>query len=361
MLGKFRQFLKQEPSILRLFILSAMAVAILMIFFQKTGEEPPSKALADFQKAEKKWQTQMADPKKLEAYMAKHPVTSFLYNLLSTVGIAGCLGGSVLIGFLLVRPQWRMKIERPRSPPIHYWSLAMLLKVSLIWITASFLLSMVMTVIRDFVFPELNLNTTALVHTTVIDFLSIFLIVGAIREQKGHWRDVGFWLRGKDYLREIGFGILGYMVVLPVFAAALVILVIIAKIFAYEPPPHPLVEIFLEEEKRAPVLIAYSIFLASVVGPVIEEIFFRGFLYPILRQKWGRTAGMVITSSIFAFIHQNQFAFWPIFILGMGLVYLYEKRDNLIAPMTMHLVHNTIFLGYFFLAKQIISDSGAMP
>ena len=120
-------------------------------------------------------------------------------------------------------------------------------------------------------------------------------------------------------------------------------------------------EIFLEEEKRAPVLVLYSLFLAGIVGPIVEEIFFRGFFYPILKQKWGIAWAMVITSSAFAFIHQNQFAFWPIFLLGMALAYLYEKRRNIIAPITLHVVHNSLFLAYFFLAKQIILNSGSTP
>jgi len=106
-------------------------------------------------------------------------------------------------------------------------------------------------------------------------------------------------------------------------------------------------------------LIVYSLFLAGVMGPVVEEIFFRGFFYRIIREKWGVLWGMIVTSAAFALIHQNQFAFLPIFILGMALAYLYEKRDNFVAPITLHVVHNCLFLGYFFIAKQIISETGA--
>lgn len=138
----------------------------------------------------------------------------------------------------------------------------------------------------------------------------------------------------------------------------LLVLILLANLFAYEPPPHPLVGIFLEEEKNNPVLVIYSIFLASIVGPFIEEIFFRGFCYPILKYKWGIKWAMLLTALFFALIHQNQFAFLPIFILGLSLAWLYEKRANLVAPITLHLIHNSFFLAYFFVAKKVILDVG---
>jgi membrane protease YdiL (CAAX protease family) len=114
------------------------------------------------------------------------------------------------------------------------------------------------------------------------------------------------------------------------------------------------VNVLLEEEQRSPWIVVYSVLLATFIAPILEEIFFRGFCYPIFKKKWGKNAGMIITSSFFAIIHNNTFAFWPIFVLGMALAYMYEKRRSLIAPMTLHLIHNTIFIGYFFLAKQAL-------
>jgi membrane protease YdiL (CAAX protease family) len=128
----------------------------------------------------------------------------------------------------------------------------------------------------------------------------------------------------------------------------------VAEMLAYRPPGHPLVEIFLTEEQRAPWLIYYSIFLAVCVGPVVEEIVFRGFCYPIFKKRFGVPAGMIMSAGLFAWIHENSFAFWPIFVLGLVLAYLYEKRKSLIAPITLHVVHNGIFLAYFFLAKNFL-------
>ncbi|TMR69787.1 CPBP family intramembrane glutamic endopeptidase, partial [Streptococcus pseudopneumoniae] len=138
------------------------------------------------------------------------------------------------------------------------------------------------------------------------------------------------------------------------FFGTLICLILLAEILTYEPEPHPLVGIFLEEEKRSQWLVFYPIFLAAILGPFCEEIFFRGFCYPIFRKKWGVGWGMVLSSLLFALIHYNDFAFLPIFILGMGLAFIYEKRKCLIASITLHVVHNSLFIAYFFTAKQLL-------
>ena len=101
-------------------------------------------------------------------------------------------------------------------------------------------------------------------------------------------------------------------------------------------------------------MVLYSIFLATFLGPVFEEIFFRGFCYPILKKQFGIKTAMVLTAVFFALIHENTFSFWPIFLLGLALVYLFEKRGSLLAPMALHIVHNSLFIAYFFFAKNLI-------
>ncbi|HOW88594.1 MAG TPA: CPBP family intramembrane metalloprotease, partial [Candidatus Omnitrophota bacterium] len=65
--------------------------------------------------------------------------------------------------------------------------------------------------------------------------------------------------------------------------------------------------------------------------------------------------GMTLSAAFFAGIHHSGFVFWPVFILGIALAYLYDKRNSLIAPIVLHITHNTLFIAYFFLIKQIIS------
>jgi membrane protease YdiL (CAAX protease family) len=42
-------------------------------------------------------------------------------------------------------------------------------------------------------------------------------------------------------------------------------------------------------------------------------------------------------------------------VLGLGLGYLYEKRGTLLPSIVLHIIHNGVFIAYFFLAKRLLT------
>jgi hypothetical protein len=104
---------------------------------------------------------------------------------------------------------------------------------------------------------------------------------------------------------------------------------------------------------RAPMPIgAVEIGLLFLVGgilsPAAEEIFFRGILYGYFR-RWGIAAAIILSTLIFAIAHTSGSQI-PLTQLIGGLVFAiaYEKEDNLMVPITIHILGNTaIFsIGY---------------
>jgi len=154
----------------------------------------------------------------------------------------------------------------------------------------------------------------------------------------------------------MGVGISAYLAVLPAVLTVLLLLIWAVNLFHYEPPPQKVVEIFIEEGKQNPFLVAYTSVLAIVIGPVLEEVFFRGFFYAAFRTKYSAMLSAIITGIFFALLHESIFAFLPIFLLSLLLTYVYEKRKSLIAPIACHIFHNALFLGYFFLMKENFLD-----
>ncbi|MGH7145759.1 MAG: lysostaphin resistance A-like protein [Planctomycetota bacterium] len=94
------------------------------------------------------------------------------------------------------------------------------------------------------------------------------------------------------------------------------------------------------------------LFVAAVIlAPIMEELFFRGFLYGALRRWMGAPAAVVLSAAIFASLHPTP-NHLPIFFLGMYLAYNYEKSGNLGSSMAVHLMHNliqTILMGLVML------------
>jgi membrane protease YdiL (CAAX protease family) len=91
-------------------------------------------------------------------------------------------------------------------------------------------------------------------------------------------------------------------------------------------------------------------------APVVEEILFRGFLQPAVRTTFGKLKAIFISGLLFALIHLNAHVFLQIFILGLLLAYLFEKTESLIAPITVHICHNTATLAFLISFKHIMKS-----
>ncbi len=90
--------------------------------------------------------------------------------------------------------------------------------------------------------------------------------------------------------------------------------------------------------------------LILILGPFFEEVVFRGFLYRALRRRFSFWPAAVLGSLGFAVLHGYLFLFLYVFVLGLVLTALYERRGNLVAPLTFHIMNNTVVLALFFLS-----------
>jgi membrane protease YdiL (CAAX protease family) len=122
--------------------------------------------------------------------------------------------------------------------------------------------------------------------------------------------------------------------------------------FAYllpMPKNLPLDE-FFKTARDAYILSVFGIFFA----PLFEELFFRGFLYPVLARRWGMGVSIVLTALFFASIHATQLKYsWGpvlvIFIVGLALTTVRAVKKSVAATVLMHMAYNgTIFVVTFF-------------
>ncbi len=81
-----------------------------------------------------------------------------------------------------------------------------------------------------------------------------------------------------------------------------------------------------------------------ILAPLGEELFFRGFVYPAFRKRWGVGLAMVGSSALFAIFHLHPLLFMPMFIIGMVLAVLVEYRRSLAPAVILHALNNVIAL-----------------
>ncbi|MBU3759344.1 MAG: CPBP family intramembrane metalloprotease [Candidatus Omnitrophica bacterium] len=254
-----------------------------------------------------------------------------------------------------LRQSWQQEGE---SSDGTQWKILMLVKAAVYFVCASLAVNLLLALFQLTLPERLSENSALLVQTTVVDVLCLVFILSLVREAGGRARDIGLRIRPQNLFKEAAVGVTAYLAIFPVFMGVLLALAAAAQFFSYQPPAHPLVDIFIEEEQKNPGLILYSVILATTVAPVLEEVFFRGFCYKIFKARLGQRAGMFLSAMLFGLVHGNPFAFLPIFILGLGLAYVYEKRGSMTAPVTLHLVHNSVFILFFFLVQKAAGKGG---
>ena len=97
--------------------------------------------------------------------------------------------------------------------------------------------------------------------------------------------------------------------------------------------------------------------VAIVLAPPAEEMLFRGLLYPFVKRAGFPRLALWGTSLLFALVHQNLVSFVPLILLALLLTWLYERTDNLLAPIAAHSVFNTLN----FVALQIFDQTWSQP
>jgi uncharacterized protein len=91
-----------------------------------------------------------------------------------------------------------------------------------------------------------------------------------------------------------------------------------------------------------------------LVAPLAEELLFRGILYPWIKQVGFPRLALWGTSLVFAAIHLNVATFLPLTALALALALLYERTDNLLAPIAAHAAFNAFNFGLLFVSEWIM-------
>lgn len=121
---------------------------------------------------------------------------------------------------------------------------------------------------------------------------------------------------------------------------------------SFLPIPKSLpIDEFFKTTHAAWVLAIFGVLIA----PLFEELFFRGFLYPVLYRRIGFFAAMVVNSLLFAFTHEGQLArAWApllvLFVVGMMLTYVRERTQSVAASFLVHSGYNAFLFGMIFVA-----------
>jgi membrane protease YdiL (CAAX protease family) len=132
--------------------------------------------------------------------------------------------------------------------------------------------------------------------------------------------------------------------------ALLAIAVLVCSSLFPAPTKSP-IENLMSKTSSMVFLVAFGIAL----GPLIEEIIFRGFIFTALEDIYGATPAVPVTAVLFAGLHVTQlWGNWAavvlIFVVGYVLTVLRKRSGSIIPSVIMHTAYNATLFGVNALA-----------
>lgn len=89
-----------------------------------------------------------------------------------------------------------------------------------------------------------------------------------------------------------------------------------------------------------------------LIGPVAEELFFRGYFLPLLLTKSKQHMALFISSVLFAVLHFHLLYLPTLLLAGYVYGYLYLKTKNIYVPIVLHVLANAAAFTLTYLGKQ---------
>lgn len=164
-------------------------------------------------------------------------------------------------------------------------------------------------------------------------FLLLAVALFTVGKYKVSWAALGFRLPHKG----------SWWLPLALLGSALsVVWVYLAVLFALGVEPSS--NIPEDAFDSVPLVVLVGV-LSLVFAPIMEETFFRGFLFGGLRGRWGVFWAALGTGFLFSLAHLDPLVFIPFTLVGMLFAWGYFYSGSLLASMIAHLLFNALSFG----------------
>jgi len=85
-----------------------------------------------------------------------------------------------------------------------------------------------------------------------------------------------------------------------------------------------------------------GIICIALLGPILEELLFRGAITKVLLKKYNPTKAIVLSALIFGVFHLNPAQIVTAFLIGLLLGWIYYKTASLIPCILVHVINNSL-------------------
>jgi membrane protease YdiL (CAAX protease family) len=176
-----------------------------------------------------------------------------------------------------------------------------------------------------------------LAGTLMYQGVTLVLIGVFLRMHRMTWPEA-FGFTTKRIARTLGLAALATALILPITMALGEVSKLILEGMGQRPQLQETVQALKSTETLQQQI--YFAIVTIFVAPFVEEVMFRGILYPSFKHLGYPKFALWSTSIFFAVSHVNAVAFIPLLFMAVILTFLYETTENLIAPIVTHALFN---------------------
>jgi membrane protease YdiL (CAAX protease family) len=182
-----------------------------------------------------------------------------------------------------------------------------------------------------------NINTWSFLVLYLLQVGVMFGLVWffAIKLGQAHWSELG--LRSYGIFRSLVLALTAFILI---FASNTTYGLIASRFVPMEDLQGRVSKIILSGRVSLALLIPIVIFIA----PIVEEIFFRGFVYPAFRKKMGVVWGILLSALVFTLFHLEPYQIPPLLVIGAILAFIYERTRSLVPVIILHGLNNAFYM-----------------
>lgn len=123
--------------------------------------------------------------------------------------------------------------------------------------------------------------------------------------------------------------------------------------FTGEPFENPQIETITGGMRLTRTDLALLLILVAIIAPIAEELFFRGMLYPLFRQRWGVVPAIVTSALVFGLVHLIPVLIPGLVFVGLILAWMRERSNSIVPGIIVHALQNGIvMLGIYVITNQ---------
>jgi len=267
----------------------------------------------------------------------------WLFGLLTLTGLVLILIGHKTLsqGLRCLRSRFSPQIQDADFQPVgflpSYQMLGLLLALCSAWLLSGLVIPLLLqktswTADR---IEAINL----IIQSLGFQVIGLALIATTLRASGMAWRSL---LDPRPLGANFGRALVAYLVLIPPLFLISVVNEAILSGWGYPISFQEVVELF--RRMQYPGLKSLLVFAIIAVGPVFEEVLFRGLLLPWLASRLGWISGILISSAFFALIHFHLPSTIPLATLGIALCLLYALSGRLILCIFVHMIFNSVNL-----------------